>query len=117
MTLYVNGEESIQDHWTMNPLAKIFLNILLIFNNIRHLKFYLPTSSGTAYISFANQYPTFSSSTLVELHLNVYRLDNCLLLLDGRLNQLRILFLITLYIFPHESTNINKVNYFIKNIS
>jgi hypothetical protein len=115
VTLCVSGEESVQDNWKMNSLAKIFLNILLMFTNIRHLKFYPSTSTGTSYISFANQFPTFSSSTLIELHMNVYRLDDCLFLLDGRLNQLRILFLTTFYIFPLESTNINKVNYFVRN--
>jgi hypothetical protein len=115
VTLCVNGEESVQDHWKRNSLAKIFLNILLIFTNIRHLKFYSSACTGTSYISFANQFPTFSSSTLIELHMNVYRLDDCLFLIDGRLNQLRILFLTTFYIFPLESTNINKVNYFLRN--
>lgn len=114
VTLCVNGEESAQDNWTMNPLAKIFLNILLTFTNLRHLKFYPSTSNRIAYISFAKQFPTFSCSTLVELHMNVYRLDDCLFLLDGRLNQLRILFLTTFYILPLQSTNINKVLFYKK---
>jgi len=39
-------------------------------------------------------------------------LDDCLFLLDGRLSELRILFLTTFHILPLQSTIINKVNYF-----
>lgn len=113
MKLCVSGEESVQDNWNINPLAKIFVNILVVFKNIRCLKFYPLKSNGCCCISFANQYPRFSS-TLFELHLTVYSLEDCLLLLDGRLNQLSIFHLITLYIFPPESTNINEVKNFRK---
>lgn len=114
MKLCVSGEESVQDNWKMNPLAKIFVNILIVFKNIRCLKFYPSKSNGCCCISFANQYPRFSSSTLFELHLTVYSLDDCLLLLDGRFNQLGIFHLSTLYIFPLESTSMNKVKNFLK---
>lgn len=86
------------------------MRILLLFANIRQLTFYESSFDGAEYLSFTNQFPTFSSSTLVELRINTYRLDDCLLLLDGRLSQLCRLFLTTFYILPLQSTNIRQVN-------
>jgi hypothetical protein len=100
----------------MNSLAKIFLNILLTFTKVRHLKFYPSAPTGTGYISFGNQLPTFSFSNLLELHINVYCFDDCLFLLDGRFKQLRVLFVTTYYIFLLQSTSIKKVNYFARKI-
>lgn len=86
------------------------MKILLLFVNIRQLTFYESFPVCAHYLSFANECPMFSCSTLVELHINTYRLDDCLLLLDGRLSQLRILFLTTFHILQLQSTNISQVN-------
>ncbi|CAF1498448.1 unnamed protein product [Adineta steineri] len=58
----------------------------------------------------------FSSSTLVELHINVARFGDCLYLLDGRFNQLRsfyvrICIISSHLIYPSSITD-NKVGYF-----
>ncbi|CAF1445988.1 unnamed protein product [Rotaria sordida] len=95
--------------------------ILLAVNNYSNLRqldiFIMNTETdmelftipiGTAYISFGIQSPMFSSSTLVELHIVVYRFDECLFLLDGRFNQLRILFVTTFHILPLQRSIINK---------
>ena len=87
------------------------MKILFLFVNIRQLTFYKSFSECAHYLSFANESPMFSCSTLVEFHVNIYRLDDCLLLLlDGHLSQLRILFLTTFYIPPLQQTNISQVN-------
>ena len=114
MTLTINGKEEDTQLCSseINFLGNIFFNVLIACRNLRHLKFYtsMPTKSG--YITFGIQSPMFSSSTLVELHIKVYRFDDCLFLLDGRFNQLRILFVTTFHMFSLQRTTINKVNCF-----
>ncbi|CAF4097701.1 unnamed protein product, partial [Rotaria sordida] len=93
VTLCVSGRRVLSDRYSeMYTLANIFSNILLNFTNLLHLKFYSLCDYNGAYLSFVNQSPMFFSSTLVELHINVYYFDDCLYLLDGRLHQLHTLF-------------------------
>ncbi|CAF1321536.1 unnamed protein product [Rotaria sordida] len=93
VTLCVNGRRVPSDKYSeMYTLANIFSNILLNFTNLLHLKFYSLYDYNGAYLSFDHQSPMFFSSTLVELHINVYYFDDCLYLLDGRLHQLHTLF-------------------------
>ncbi|CAF4007548.1 unnamed protein product, partial [Rotaria sordida] len=66
-------------------LRQLDLFIMNIETDDMHL-FNIPTGAG--YMTFGIESPIFSS-TLVELHMNVYRFDDCLFLLDGRLNQLQ----------------------------
>jgi len=65
-----------------------------------------------ARVSFDHQSPTFFSSTLVELHINVYRFNDCLYLLAGRLPQLHTLFVKVFHIISFHSSMTKKVNYF-----
>ena len=51
------------------------------------------------------------SSTLQELHINVHFFDDCVFLLDGRLNQLRNLFINVFHILPLESPIDEKVSF------
>ena len=112
VTLNINGKEDLLlDHWKTNRPANIFSNMLIMCHKLRHFKFYTSVPIGSGYISFGIQSPMFSSLTLVELHMTVHRFDECLFLLDGRLNQLRILFVTTFHILPLQRTIINKVNY------
>ncbi|CAF1446202.1 unnamed protein product [Rotaria sordida] len=57
------------------------------------------------YLSFHDEIPIFSS-LLRELHINVSSLTECLYLLDGRLNQLRI-FYVNIKIIHHIAPNID----------
>ena len=61
-------------------------------------------------MSLCDEFPRFSSSTLVELHININLFDDCLYLLDGRLSQLQKLFVNVWYIFPLQSPDIGKVS-------
>ncbi|CAF3315032.1 unnamed protein product [Rotaria socialis] len=89
VTLNINGKEDLLgDHLEINRQAEIFMNILIICNKLRHFKFY--------------------TSVPIELHIVVYRFDECLFLLDGRFNQLRILFVKTFHILPLQRSIINK---------
>lgn len=111
MTLCVTGKRVISDHFhAMYTLANIFSNILLMFTNILHLKFYSLYNCNVAPLSFDHQSPTFSSSTLVELHINVYRFNDCLYLLDGRLPQLHTLYVKALQIISFHSNITKKVS-------
>lgn len=99
----------------MSTLANLFSNILLIFTNLLHLKFYPLNNLSAVYLSFIDQTPRFDSSTLVELHVNVYCLDDCLYFLDGRLPHLHTLFVQVHHLNSvYPPTTMNKVNSFQK---
>ena len=91
----------------------IFIRILTIFTNLRCLKFN-PSSSFRDVALFHIKSKTAISSTLLELHVSVEKMENCLDILDGRFDQLRVLYVVTEYIgessFP--LTNNNEVDYF-----
>ncbi|CAF4277874.1 unnamed protein product, partial [Rotaria sordida] len=67
----------------------IFTNIFSVFNNLKYFNFD-PSSICYQTILFKNSSsPIFSSTTLLELHVKVDAIGDCLYLLDGRFNQLR----------------------------
>ncbi|CAF3743704.1 unnamed protein product [Rotaria socialis] len=107
-TLSISGRKSIHDVYPINMRGKLFSHIFIMFTNLLYLKFY-QSNIGTTYISFNHQCPEFLSSTLVELHINVYYFDDCLYLLDGRLHQLRSLSIKAFHILPLQSS-INQKN-------
>ena len=89
----------------------IFIRILTIFTNLRCLKFN-PSSSFRDVALFHIKSKTAISSTLLELHVSVEKMENCLDILDGRFDQLRILY-VTVYIgFPWLFNVEHKVGYF-----
>lgn len=110
MILSVTGKKGNHDEFTMNWRANFFIYILTMFANLIRLKFYQNENNPTEYLLFNDQSLMFYS-TLVELHINVYNFNDCLYLLDGRFNQLRILFVNAFYIWPLQSTIINQVSY------
>ena len=59
-------------------------------------------------LNFNDQLPTFISSTLIELHVDVHSSNDLLYLLDGRLNHLRI-FHVTVHYFHDSSQYMKKV--------
>ncbi len=113
LTLSVTGKEGNHDEFIMNMRANLFTYILTMFTNLLHLKFYQNLNNPTGFVLFNDQCSMFSS-TLLELHINVYYFDDCLYLLDGRFNQLRILFVNVFHIFPLRPTISNKVSYISK---
>ncbi|CAF4241491.1 unnamed protein product [Rotaria magnacalcarata] len=86
--------------------AIIFTNIVTVFANLQCLNF----DSSSIYsqrLSFDISSPTFISSTLLELHVDVERFNDCLYLLDGRFNQLRILHINSAWIRRSSRVTIN----------
>jgi hypothetical protein len=75
----------------------IFTEILTKFSNLRCLKF-IPSSSDHDAIFAYMERGTAISSTLLELHVSVTDILQCHSLLDGRFDQLRILY-VTVYNF------------------
>ncbi|CAF4241865.1 unnamed protein product [Rotaria sp. Silwood2] len=69
-------------------VTSIFTIVLTVFNNLLYLNCDPFAESDLRRQSFYDKTPTFFSSTLLELHINVASLNECLYLLDGRLNQL-----------------------------
>ncbi|CAF1635289.1 unnamed protein product [Rotaria sp. Silwood1] len=67
----------------------IFTNIFTVFTNLQYLNFD-SSSIYSQYISFDISPPIFISSTLLEQHVHVVHFNDCLYLLDGRVNQLRV---------------------------
>ncbi|CAF1939336.1 unnamed protein product [Rotaria magnacalcarata] len=66
----------------------VFTDVFTMFINLQYLKFY-PSSLAFHGLIFDKSLPTFVSSTLLELHVNVHSFTDCLYLLDGRFKQLR----------------------------
>ena len=77
-----------------NYTVNVYAHILNFFTRLKHLaiieKFSL---SYPCLILRRLPSTTFSSSTLTHLSIDVYGLDDCLYLLDGRLKQLNTLFI------------------------
>ncbi|CAF1678839.1 unnamed protein product [Rotaria magnacalcarata] len=76
-----------------------------MFTNLQCLNFY-PSSSLCQQLSFFRSPPTVFPSTLLELHVNLQDFIDCLYLLDGRSNQLHILYVDILFITSY--INISK---------
>ncbi|CAF4694615.1 unnamed protein product, partial [Rotaria sp. Silwood2] len=87
--------------------TRIFTHILNTFINLQYLKFHSSFVSSQR-ISFGYSPPTVFSSTLLELHVKVVSVDDCLYLLDGRFNQLRTFYVDVQCSFPNSGFKINK---------
>ncbi|CAF1579846.1 unnamed protein product [Rotaria sp. Silwood1] len=94
-----------------NILTHIFRYILTMFTNLCYLNFQA-SSIYSQQISFDTlpRKPIFSS-TLLKLHVNLENFNDCLYLLDGRLNQLHT-FYVNISIINSYRTIINKEKLF-----
>ena len=86
-TLSITGSHNYYDPYASSARAGFLSKILMIFRNVHHLKFHQNFNYYRSSVSFDNQSSLFSS-TLRELHVDVYLFGDCLYLLDGRLNHL-----------------------------
>jgi len=89
----------------------IFIKMLTTFTNLRCLKFN-PSSSFNDALSLSRKGETLISSTLLELHVTVEDMRECLYILDGRFDQLRILYVTFEYVFAWLLKTEHKVGYF-----
>jgi hypothetical protein len=87
----------------------LFTHIFTIFTNLRYLNF-CPSSIGYQALSFDTSPSTVISSILLELHIYLKSFVDCLYLLDGCFNNLRILSVKIYHIHSRDPTINNKVN-------
>jgi hypothetical protein len=102
VTIAQNNTETPEEH-VVNTLCN---RIFAVFTNLLCLKFQPSLEfyiKSIERLSFKWQPPTFYSSTLTELYINVEYFIDCLYLLDGCLNQLRTLH-INVHLFLNSSS-------------
>ncbi|CAF1417554.1 unnamed protein product [Rotaria sordida] len=124
LKLFYFKKEIISHYFTNeSPLRYIFqqqiTNLILVNHDtskmIGSLKNYTLTIMETFYIShpglILSNLPstTFSSSTLTQLCIDVYTLDDCLYLLDGRLKQLATL-IVRIHYIDNSSTIVHNMD-------
>lgn len=110
LTLVVTGEkERYVDHPPMQMRANLFNYLFKIFIHIQRLKFYQNSLDSTTCVYFTDQASMFSS-TLVELHINLYRFKDFLHLLNGRFDHLRKLIVLVFNLWRIEPIPIDTVS-------
>ena len=90
-------------------ITTVYRQIFTVFTDLRYLNFYSSSNIYDPRLSFEGTCPQFFSLTLMELHISLKSLNDCLYLLDGRFNQLRILYVKVISIFPPSTTIDNRV--------
>lgn len=107
ITSLVNRTTGYEYPYGINTL--IFTNLINMIGNLICLNF---DSTNVCYqtISFVNISPFISSSTLSELYIKVHSVDDCLYLLDGRFDQLRVLNIKIMSSGFRSVSNVNKVD-------
>jgi hypothetical protein len=97
------------------PITSVCEQVFTLFTNLQYLNVCSFGHINFPRLSFENKLPTFSSPTLMELHINLMYLDDCFHLLDGRFNQLRVLCVNIVCIYPPSVLTKNSVSYFCMN--
>jgi hypothetical protein len=108
LTIYIDKNAEQKSMTDMSAL--VFTHIFTTFTNLQYLNMD-PNILRFQYLSF-NTPPTVISSTLLELYVCLDSFGDCLYLLDGRFNQLRILHVNVGHMRPSRLINNNKVDYF-----
>lgn len=94
---------------TFDVNATLFAQIISSFPNIQRLHFG-PSLLYDQHISFDKRFPTVTSMTVCNLHVNLIAFQDCLFLLDGRFNQLHTLHVNIDSICPSRLSIDNKVS-------
>jgi len=97
---------------TEDTMTAVCVRVFTVFTHLRYFNKYSPEYMYFPRLSFNVELPRFFSSTLTELHINLEDSNDCLYLLDGRFNNLRVLYVNIGFIFPRSVMIGNKVNYF-----
>ncbi|CAF1196216.1 unnamed protein product [Adineta steineri] len=87
--LIINITEIINERSMEHPKTFVFTQIFIQYPNLQYLNFG-PSSTLYRHLSFSNSSPICISSNLLELHVSLSNFTDCLYILDGRFNQLRI---------------------------
>jgi hypothetical protein len=95
------------DTYTRN----VYAHILALFRNLKHLTIVSSSLSEYPALLICDLPPTtYFSSTLTVLCIDVFRFEDCLTLLDGRLKQLSTFIVQIHYLFNQRLINRNKVS-------
>jgi hypothetical protein len=97
---------------TKYPITAVCTQVFTVFTNLRYLNVCSFGHTDFPRLSFENKLPTLFSPTLMELHINLMDLNDCFHLLDGRFNQLRVLYVNIGHILSPPVLISNKVSYF-----
>ncbi len=101
-----------QAHLPLSSDEHIFMDIFTIFTNLQCLNFVSFLLSYKT-LSFKFTPPTVFSSNLLELHVRLDNITDCLYVLDGRFDQLRRFYVhISAININYSKQMINQVNYF-----
>ena len=92
-------------------LEFVLREIFSVFPNLQYLNF-TPNLYLCEKFSFDISRSNIFSSTLLELHINLVNISDCLSLLDGRFSQLHTLYVNIYYIGENPFSINNKVSYF-----
>ncbi|CAF1289177.1 unnamed protein product [Rotaria sordida] len=103
LAISINANEEQSSRKDIN--ARIFMRIINTFSYLRFLNF-CPSLNWCQELSFDNSFPFVFSSTLLKLYVCLHHFTDCLYLLDGRFNQLRILY-VTINIISSSNLIIN----------
>lgn len=111
-SLIIDIREKKQTEYSTEDVNRfVFINIFVMFTNLRYLNFG-PSSISYQYLLFRTPPPTFMSSTLLELHVALGNFLDCLYILDGRFSQLRTFHIKITNISSFDLNTDNKVDYF-----
>jgi hypothetical protein len=77
---------------TEYTITAVCTRVFTVFTNLRNLNISSSDYIHFPRLSFENELPMFSSSALMELRINLTNMNDCYYLLDGRFNQLHILY-------------------------
>lgn len=97
---------------TESTVTTVCENVFSIFTNLQHLNLCSFAHVNYPQLSFESNLPTFFSSTLIELHINVRSSNDFFHLLDGRFSQLRVLLVNMLVNTDLSPMFSNKVGYY-----
>jgi hypothetical protein len=101
-----------EKHSSKNDVLEFLLTqIFSVFPNLQYLNFN-PNLNLCNKFSFNISRSNIFSSTLLELHINLGNISDCLSLLDGRFSQLHTLYVNIYYIGANSFSIYNKVSYF-----
>jgi hypothetical protein len=106
LSLNIHINKNKKQTSTKDDNTIIFTDIFNMFTNLQELKFNV-NSIYSRRLPFDISPLVFISSTLLELHVNVTHFYDCIYLLDGRFNQLRVLHINTFWIHRSSLRTIN----------
>lgn len=101
--ILVNNDTHKMKKSTENYTLNVYAHVLNLFPRLKHLTVVEKLHTAYPYLTLCYlPSTTFSSSTLTHLCINVYTLNDCLHLLDGRLIQLNT-FIVQIYDMQNSS--------------